>query len=92
MADELGEAAARRAQVEAQWREALRVEHGRLVEQLVELRIKLGLTQEQVAVRVGVSRGQIANAETGRTMLSVESLIGYVNAVGGRLIVEVRDG
>jgi DNA-binding XRE family transcriptional regulator len=85
---DLSDLATQRAAANAEWRAALRAEHGRLIEGLVERRWKLGLTQEQVANCVGVSRGQIANAESGQALLSVESLIGYAVAVGARLHLE----
>lgn len=90
MADDLNDLAARRAETEGQWKAALRKEHARLVIDLKRRRLELGLTQEQVAVRIGVSRGQIANAETGTHLLSVESLIGYAIAVGAKFVLEDR--
>src|SRR4051794_3650884 len=86
MAD-LSEVANRRAKVEAEWRTALRNEHQRLVDELKDRRHELGLTQDEVAAAIGVSRGQIANAESGPYLLSVETLIGYAIAVGSRLVV-----
>jgi DNA-binding XRE family transcriptional regulator len=86
MAD-LGDVADRRAKAVEEWRQALRAEHRRLVGELTDRRKNLGLSQEQVAVRIGVSRGQIANAEAGTHLLSVETLIGYAIAVGAKLVV-----
>jgi DNA-binding XRE family transcriptional regulator len=88
MAD-LSEVAARRAEAEEEWRAAaLRDEHRRLIGELRSRRAELGLSQEEVAARVGISRSQIAMAETGGALLSVETLIGYAIAVGARLSVE----
>lgn len=85
MADDLNDMAHRRAEADRDWRAALRAEHARLVLDLKERRLELGLTQEQVANRIGVSRAQIANAEGGTHLLSVESLIGYAIAVKARI-------
>ena len=87
---DLGDVAARRAKAEAEWRDALRAEHHRLIDQLRERRVALGFSQEEVARRIGVSRSQIANAEAGSALLSVETLIGYAIAVDARLAVEDR--
>jgi DNA-binding XRE family transcriptional regulator len=87
MAD-LSDEAARRAEAQERWRQALREEHRRLVGELKRRRTELGLTQEQVGARIGVSRSQIANAESGTYLLSVETLIGYAAAVGARLTME----
>lgn len=89
MAD-LGDVAAARAAAQEAWRLALRGEHHRLVVELRQRRQELGLSQEQVAVKVGVTRSQIANAESGTALLSVETLIGYAIAVEAKITVEDR--
>lgn len=67
----------------------LRAEHRRLVDELRRRRIDLGMTQQQVADQIGVSRSQVANVETGtgNSLFSVETLIGYSMAVGSRLML-----
>ncbi|MGB3026913.1 helix-turn-helix domain-containing protein [Paradevosia shaoguanensis] len=45
-------------------------------DRLLEARDEAGLTQENLARKVGVSRPQLANLETGRTDASVPVLIG----------------
>ena len=75
---------------EATPRKTLRAEHQLIVAQLAERRIQQGLTQQQVAKKIGITRGQIANAETGKAMLSAESMVGYALAVGARLTVTER--
>jgi DNA-binding XRE family transcriptional regulator len=89
MTDDLSDLAAQRVAAEERWRNALKAAYLPLVWQLKDRRTALGMTQEQVAARVGVSRAQIANAETG-SMLSVEALIGYAVAVGAQLTIVDR--
>ncbi|TFV83128.1 helix-turn-helix transcriptional regulator [Blastococcus sp. CT_GayMR16] len=55
-----------------------------LVETLRQAREDRGLTQQQVADAIGVTRTQVTNMERGDGM-SVEALIGYAAAVGLRL-------
>jgi transcriptional regulator with XRE-family HTH domain len=53
---------------------------------LAEQRIRLGLTQAQVAVRMGVRQERVSaieRAEPGAT--EIRTLAGYVEALGGRL-------
>lgn len=73
--------------MEAQWREALRAEGRRLIGELQARRVDLGLSQAEVAARIGVSRNQISNAEIGSALLSIESLIGYAIAVRSQLTI-----
>jgi DNA-binding XRE family transcriptional regulator len=64
---------------------ALEGERARLVGELRALRVVAGMTQEEVARLVGVSRATIANVETGKFGLSVETLLGYAAVVGRRV-------
>ena len=47
-----------------------------------ELRIKNGLTQNQVATALGVTPGYISNVENNRTAMSLRILIYYAHLVG----------
>lgn len=60
-------------------------ERDRLVDELRQVRAASGLTQQQVADVIGVSRAQVANFESHKAGLSVEALIGYAAAIGRRL-------
>jgi DNA-binding XRE family transcriptional regulator len=64
---------------------ALGGERARLVHELRALRVAAGMSQQEVARLVGVTRGTIANIETGRFGLSVETLIGYAAVMGRRV-------
>lgn len=52
-----------------------------LCDTLLTYRNDLGMTQQDIADAIGISRPQVANIEAGRGV-SVESLIGYAAAVG----------
>ncbi|MFL4476200.1 helix-turn-helix domain-containing protein [Paeniglutamicibacter sp. MACA_103] len=62
-------------------------------DQLRELREAAGLTQEQVATRIGVSQRQVSKIEHGNLENSkVGTIRGYVEAVGGNLTIEYVTG
>ena len=51
-------------------------------EQIKSYRIKLGLTQSQVAEEMEVTPGYISNVENGRTAMSLRFLIYYAKIIG----------
>ncbi len=51
-------------------------------EQIKEYRIKLGMTQNEVASELGVTPGFISNVENGRTAMSLRLLIYYSKLMG----------
>ena len=51
-------------------------------EQIKSYRIKLGLTQNQVAAEMDVTPGYISNVENGRTAMSLRFLIYYAKLIG----------
>lgn len=51
-------------------------------EQIKSYRIKLGLTQSQVASEMEVTPGYISNVENGRTAMSLRLLIYYAKIMG----------
>lgn len=60
---------------------------------LRELREAAGLTQEQVATRIGVSQRQVSKIEHGNLENSkVGTIRGYLEAVGGNLTIEYVTG
>ena len=54
-------------------------------------RIKLGLTQSQVAAELNVTPGYISNVENGRTAMSLKMLIYYAKLMGVTLDTLVGD-
>ena len=51
-------------------------------EQIKSYRIKLGLTQNQIAAEMDVTPGYISNVENGRTAMSLRLLIYYAKLMG----------
>lgn len=59
--------------------------------QLVEARMDAGLTQAQMATRLGVSQAQVARIEKrGYDAYTLKTLRRYVEAIGGGFAVEVK--
>ena len=56
-----------------------------LTEELVELRHGLGLSQTQVAARMGTSQSAVARFEAGDLDVRLSTVERYASAVGGRL-------
>ncbi len=90
----VGEAGARRARRSA----AYRAERDRLAqfEELARLVIKhraaLGISQDELARRVGTSHSAISRIESGRHKTSVETLQRLAHAMGLRLVVGFESG
>jgi predicted transcriptional regulator len=59
--------------------------------QLVARRVDLGLTQTQVAARMGTSQSAVARLEAGTDDIRLSTLDRYVAAVGGCLDWHLRD-
>lgn len=54
---------------------------------LASLRRKAGLTQEKVAERMGVSRGQVQRYEMLFPDIAFTAVQGYMDALGGRVLL-----
>ena len=62
-----------------------------VISQIVELRESLGLTQAELAARMGVSQPVIARIENDETAnLSLETLIKIVDALHGEMKIKIR--
>jgi len=59
--------------------------------QVAGLRIDRGLTQTELAERVGTKQGSISRLETGATGPDLAFLRRVVNALGGELVVTIRE-
>jgi len=59
-----------------------------LAEQLREIRIKAEMTQDEVAQRSTLARNQVIAIEKGTGNPTMDTLIKYLDAIGGRLQVE----
>jgi predicted transcriptional regulator len=61
-----------------------------LVDQLVERRVSLGLSQTEVAARMGTSQSAVARLESGAGDVRLSTLERYADAVGGVLDLQLR--
>ncbi len=67
------------------------VQRLRVITQIIELREKLGLTQGELAARMGVSQPFIARLENDETAnLSLETLVKVVDALNGEIEIRIR--
>lgn len=61
-----------------------------LVDQLVAQRVSLGLSQTEVAARMGTSQSAVARLESGAGDMRLSTLERYAEAVGGVLDLQLR--
>ena len=67
------------------------VQRLRVISQIVKLREKLGLTQTELAQRIGVSQPFIARLENDAAAnLSLETLVKIVDALHGEIEIRIR--
>ena len=52
--------------------------------ELVKARVRAGLSQAELAARMGTSQSTIARLESGRTLPSTKTLLRYAEATGSR--------
>lgn len=62
-----------------------------LTEELVARRVALGLSQTEVAARMGTSQSAVARLESGSADLRVSTLQRYAAALGGLLDLRLED-
>jgi DNA-binding XRE family transcriptional regulator len=74
---------------------AFRAEYERLAPEfalaraLIKARIKAGMTQAQVAKRMGTTQSVVARIESGQNALNLKTLEKYAHAVGRRVEVKL---
>lgn len=61
-----------------------------LISQLIEARTREGLTQEELAKRIGTKQSAIARLESGSANPTIAFLEKISQAIGSRLIIQVR--
>jgi transcriptional regulator with XRE-family HTH domain len=66
-------------------------DHQVVVQALVKIRVGRGLTQQQVADRMGCDRSNVGHWEAGKHDLRLSSLLRYTRAIGVRLSAELVD-
>ena len=57
-----------------------------LVEVLTRMRVRAGLTQQDVADEMGVTGAQVSQMENGKRTPRLDTLLRYAEAVGGELV------
>ncbi len=62
----------------------------KLISQLIKARIKKGLTQEELAKRVGTKQSAIARLESGNANPSITFLEKVTKAVGSDLVIQIK--
>ena len=60
-----------------------------LARELIRARTKAGLTQAQLAARMGTSQAAVARMESGRTLPSTKTLVRYAEATGCRPVIRL---
>ena len=61
-----------------------------MARELIAARARMGLTQADVAQRMGTTQSAIARLESGRTSPTLRTLQRYAHAVGARLRVQIE--
>ncbi len=56
---------------------------------LLELRVAAGLSQRALAQELGVAQRYIVELEQGKRTKSLERLLQYINATGGKLYLDI---
>lgn len=59
---------------------------------LIEARTEAGLTQEEVAKRMGTTQSVVARLESGRTLPSIKTLYRYAEATGTKPEIRLVHG
>jgi len=62
-----------------------------LARELIKARIKAGLTQSEVAERMGTTQSVIARMESGRPLPSLRSLQRYAQATGSKIKISLEN-
>lgn len=58
--------------------------------QLIQLRMKSGLTQEQLAAKTHTKQSEIARIETGKQNISLDKLRKIAQALGAEVQIEIK--
>ncbi len=60
-----------------------------LARELIAARVRAGLTQAELAERMGTTQSAVARIESGRRLPSMKSLLRYAKATGSRPLVKL---
>lgn len=61
-----------------------------VISSLIEARLKKGLTQEELAVKIGTKQSAIARVESGKGNPSLKFLEKMVAGIGSKLVIQVQ--
>lgn len=61
-----------------------------IARELIGARVRAGLTQEQVALRMHTTQSTIARLESGRALPSMRTLARYAEATGSRPVIKLE--
>lgn len=61
-----------------------------LISQLIEARVKRGLTQKELALKVGTKQSAIARLESGTANPTINFLEKIASAIGTTLLIQVK--
>ena len=61
-----------------------------LIEQIVKKRLKKGLTQKQLAQKIGTKQSAIARLESGNANLSIDFLVKIAKALDSEVKIEIK--
>lgn len=61
-----------------------------IARELIAARVRAGLTQAEIAVRMQTTQSTIARMESGRTLPSLRTLSRYAEATGSRAVVRLE--
>ena len=67
-------------------------EEFQFVRELIRARVRAGMTQQQVAEKMGTTQSTVARLESGGTMPSLRSLQKYAWATGSKVRISLEDG
>ena len=60
-----------------------------IARELIQARTRIGLTQEEVARRMGTTQSAVARMESGKPMPSIRSLKKYAQATGSKVKISL---
>lgn len=60
-----------------------------IAHELINARVRAGLTQDQVAERMNTTQSTIARLESGRALPSMRTLARYAEATGSRTVIRL---
>lgn len=61
-----------------------------IIEMIIKKRLKIGLSQEALASRIGTKQSAVARFESGRTNPTLSFLTNITNALNGKLIISLK--